>query len=118
MKETDKREVREKITTWSAYDFYDTIDGLIKKLKDFKREYSRYHRIEMDEDSCSGYYGDTYTEFILTGVRWETEEEVEKRVKIAKAERKKQREENKKKNVEKELEERRHLARLKEKYER
>lgn len=117
LKDGDRREVKEKVETWDKYKFDGDLDQIIEDLKTFREAHKKYHRIEVEEETEQGYYNDSWTNFEVTGVRWETDAEMEKRIKKAKADRKKAREQKAKEAVEKEALERAELERLKKKYE-
>jgi hypothetical protein len=91
LKDSDRREVTEKIETWDKYKFDDDLDQIIENLKAFRASYKKYHRITVEEDTEYGYYNDSWTNFEVKGVRWETDEEMDKRIKKTKIERKQER---------------------------
>jgi len=78
--EANRIEVREQLSTWDKYKFDGDLDKIIKSLQEFSEQHKRFHKIEIDEETSNGYYGDSWTDFVVTGVRWETDDEMSKRI--------------------------------------
>jgi len=109
MAERKKIIKKEKIGAWDCWSFDGSIDGLISKLQELKKENSGYDEISIDVDD-NVYEG--YIEFVLYGYRPENDEEKKKRLEEVK-----KRKEAKKKEKEKlEAEEIKKLKELIEKY--
>ena len=72
--------VREKIENLgSAYDFENSLDGLIEYLMALQRKYEeKYENLQVNYE-CKHFYDDSY-EFILYGEREETNAEYQKRL--------------------------------------
>jgi hypothetical protein len=76
------KEIREKITEISPYDFENSIDRVINYLIDIKNSYEEQLYINMSLSWVNGYDG--YGTFYLYGIREETDEEYQKRLKFQK----------------------------------
>ena len=116
-KVTDKREVREILGDLCTSVFEGDIDEIIEKLKNVKKKHEGCHRFDVSVNVGYGYYDDRYVEVELVGFRWETDEEVVKRIEKSKKAKLAAKKRAAAQKIEKEKKEKEELARLKAKYE-
>ena len=90
MKERNKEmkekriEKREMLKTIRLSDLEGSIDGAIEELKKIKKEYKKYHRLKTLSETEYGYYDDRYEYLQIIGWRWETDDEMNKRIEKSK----------------------------------
>lgn len=104
----EKQKSRKDITSLDEYIFDGNIDSIISLLTSLKESYSHYEDLYI---SCNRYYENI--DFILSGIRLETDEEFNKRIALQNKILEKEKAEKKKK----EEKEKREYERLKKKFE-
>ncbi len=88
----EKLEIKEYLHTFDRYSFDGRMEE-IAKIFDFKKWWKnaykavpekqghvdKYHRFVMDADMNYGYDNEAWMDFQVSGMRWETDEELKKR---------------------------------------